>query len=217
MTSMRLVSVNLGQPREVRWKGRTVTTSIFKEPVAGRIPLRKHNLEGDAQSDLTVHGGPDKAVYLYPSEHYVEWRRELPEMELPWGMFGENFTTEGILESEMFIGDRLSIGTAVVRVTEPRMPCFKLGLRFGRDDILKSFHATARTGLYVAVEEEGEVEAGESFTILSRDPHKMTVADVTRVYAHDRDDLDTLERLTELPSLSESWREYFQAQLLRRG
>ena len=214
---MRIVSVNVGQPREVVWKGRTVLTGIFKTPLAGPVPLRKHNLDGDTQADLSVHGGPDKAVYLYPSEHYTAWRRELPEMDLPWGMFGENLTTEGISESSVFIGDRLGIGTAVVRVTEPRMPCFKLGIRFGRDDIIKKFLTSARTGLYVAVEQEGQVEAGQSFTTLSRDPDGVTIADVTRAYAHERDDVETLERLAALPSLSDSWRGYFQERLLKAG
>ena len=130
--TMRLLSVNVGQPRQVVWKGRTVTTGIFKEPMAGRVPVRQHNLDGDAQADLSAHGGPSKAVYLYPAEHYAAWRQALPDMALPWGMFGENFTTEGIVEETMSIGDRLRIGTAVVRVTEPRLPCYKLGLRFGR-------------------------------------------------------------------------------------
>ena len=138
-------------------------------------------------------------------------------MELPWGMFGENFTTTGILETTMFIGDRLRIGTAVVRVTEPCMPCYKLGLRFGRDDMLKRFLTSGRTGLYMAVEHEGEVEAGETFTLLSRDDHGVTVADITRVYAHEKDDVDTIQRLVQLASLSAPWRAYFQEQLHKRG
>jgi MOSC domain-containing protein YiiM len=214
--TMRLISVNVGQPRRVLWKGRTVTTGIFKEPVAGRVPVLRHNLQGDAQADLEVHGGEYKAVYLYPAEHYAIWRRELPDMELPWGMFGENLTTEGVLEATTRIGDRLGIGTAVLRVTEPRMPCFKLGLRFGRDDIIKRFLASGRTGLYAAVEQEGEVEAGETITLISRDKDAVTVADLTRVYAHEKDDVRTLERLVRLPSLSPSWREHFQEQLMLR-
>jgi MOSC domain-containing protein YiiM len=175
---------------------------IFKAPVAGRVPLRQHSLDGDAQADGSVHGGPSKAVYLYPAEHYAAWRQELPDMTLPWGMFGENFTTAGILETTMYIGDRLRIGTAGVRVTEPRLPCYKLGLRFGRDDILKRFLASGRTGLYMAVEQEREVEAGATFTLLSRDDHGVTVADITRVYAHEKDDVDTMQRLVHLASLS---------------
>src|SRR5262249_19219263 len=132
----------------------------------------------------------------------ASWRQELADLELPWGMFGENFTTAGIVETSMYIGDRLRIGTAVVRVTEPRLPCYKLGLRFGRDDILKRFLASSRTGFYMAVEPEGEVEASETFTLLSRDDHGVTVADITRVYAHEKDDVDTMQRLVHLPNLS---------------
>ena len=145
MTPTRLVSVNVGKPRQVTWKGRTVTTGIFKEPVAGPVTLRQHNLEGDAQADLSVHGGLFKAVYLYASEHYAAWHRELPDSELPQGIFGENFTTEGILEEDMHIGDRLRIGTAIVRVSQPRMPCYKLGLQFGCYDMVKRFLESRRT------------------------------------------------------------------------
>ncbi len=215
--AMQLISLNVGQPREVLWKGRTVTTGIFKEPVAGRIALRRHNLDGDGQADLEVHGGPHKAVYLYPAEHYAAWRRELPDLELPWGMFGENFTTEGLLEESMYIGDRLRIGTAEVRVTEPRMPCYKLGLRFGRDDIIKRFLASRRSGLYVAVEQEGEVEAGDAFELLSRPDHQITVADITRVYTHEKDDVETMQRVVQLEDLSAVWRRYFEQQLAKRA
>lgn len=211
---MRIISLNVGLPREVMWKGKLVTTGIFKEPVSGQIALRKNNLQGDAQADLTVHGGVQKAVYMYPSEHYGPWRRELPEMELPYGIFGENFTTEGLFESTTCIGDRLRIGTAVLRVTEPRMPCFKLGLRFGRDDILRLFLESGRSGIYCAVEEEGVVGTGNAFTRVSRDDHGVTIADFARVYAFDKDDTATLRRLVQLP-LSPSWREHFEAQLSR--
>jgi MOSC domain-containing protein YiiM len=215
--TMRLLSVNVGKPRQVAWKGRTVTTGIFKEPVAGRVALRQHNLDGDAQADLAVHGGPYKAVYLYPAEHYAAWRQELPGIELPWGMFGENLTTEGLSEATIHVGDRLRIGTAVVRVTEPRMPCYKLALRFGRDDIVQRFLANGRTGLYAAVEHEGEVEAGETITLLSREEQAVTVADVTRMYVNEKDDVTMMRRLALLPMLPASWREYFQRQLDRRG
>lgn len=215
--TMQLISVNVGQPREVEWRGRTVFTGIFKEPVTGRVRVRRHNLDGDGQADLSVHGGPYKAVYLYPAEHYAAWRQDFPDMEAPWGSFGENFTTEGIVEASMHIGDRLGIGTAVVRVTEPRMPCYKLGLRLGRDDILDLFLASGRTGLYLAVDREGEVEVRDTFTLLSRGKHGLTIADITRVFAQEKDDVDTMRRLVQLPDLSAPWREYFQNQLHKRG
>ncbi len=214
--TMQLISVNVGLPGKVTWKGRMVLTGIFKEPVAGRVRVRRHNLEGDGQADRSVHGGPSKAVYLYPAEHYPAWRQEFPGIELPWGAFGENFSTEGIVEAAMQIGDKLRIGTAVVRVTEPRMPCYKLGLRLGRDDILERFLASGRTGLYLAVEQEGEVEAGDAFTLHARAGHGLTIADVVRVFARERDDVDTIRRLALLPELSDSWREYFRKQLHKR-
>ncbi len=213
----RVVSVNVGKPREVRWKGRTVTTGIFKHPVAGRVALRRHNLDGDAQADLSVHGGPHKAVYVYPAEHYPAWRAELPDIDLPLGMFGENLTTEGIAEDTSYIGDQWRVGSAEVRVTEPRMPCYKLGVRFGRDDIVKRFLASGRTGLYLAVIREGDVGAGDTIERLSRSTHGLTVADITRVYVRDKGDVDTLRRLIQLDELSGAWRRYFEQQLDGRG
>ncbi len=165
---------------------------------------------------MSVHGGPFKAVYLYPAEHYAAWRQELPDIELPWGMFGENFTTAGLLEEKMHIGDRLGIGTAVVRVSEPRMPCYKLGIRFGRDDIIKRFLASRRTDLYVAVEQEGEIEAGENIALLSRDSHGVTVADFAQAYASEKGDVRTIERIVRLSFLSPSWRAYFQERLAKQ-
>ena len=177
---MKLISVQVGRPRKVRWRGRTVTTGIFKEPVAGRIMLRRNNLEGDGQGDLSVHGGWDKAVYVYPSEHYVYWRRELPGMELPYGSFGENFTTEGMVESSVRIGDRFRVGGAVVEVTQPRTPCYKLAVRFRRRDMPKRFHASGRCGFYLAVLEEGEIAAGDTFELIARNERKLSVGETYR-------------------------------------
>ena len=207
---MRVVSVNAGLPREVVWKGRVVRTGIFKDPVEGRVAVRALNLDGDRQADLTVHGGVSKAVYVYPSEHYAYWREELPGVELPWGMFGENLTTEGLLEGAVGIGDRFRIGSAQVVVTEPRMPCYKLGLRFRRDDVIKRFLASRRTGFYLAVLNEGEVEAGDRVERLSRDPHGVTVADITHLYTRKPHDVGLLQRAMSVEALPESWRTYFQ-------
>jgi MOSC domain-containing protein YiiM len=154
---MKLLSVNVGLPREIEWKEKVVRTSIFKAPVTGPVRVAKLNLDGDQQSDLSVHGGIDKAVYAYPSEHYAFWRREIPGMDLPWGVFGENFTTEGLLEEMVHIGDRFRVGSAEFVVTQPRMPCFKLGIRFNRSDIVKRFLQSGRSGFYFAVLKEGEV------------------------------------------------------------
>ena len=205
---MKLLSVSVGLPREIEWKGKLVRTSIFKAPVSGPTRVAKLNVEGDQQSDLTVHGGIDKAVYLYPSEHYPFWREQLPGMELPWGVFGENFTTDGLLEDTR-IGDRFRIGSAEFAVTQPRMPCFKLGIRFNRSDMVKRFLESGRTGFYLAVLKEGEVAAGDSIELLERDQHNVTIADIVNLYRRDAPNQEMLRRVSELSSLPESWREYF--------
>src|ERR1700757_182909 len=173
---MRLISLNCGLPREVIWRGAPVTASIFKEPVKGRVALRKLNLDGDKQSDLTVHGGEHKAVYCYPVEHYDYWRAELPGRSLPMGVFGENFTIEDLNEDSVHIGDRFAIGSAEVVVSQPRLPCYKLGIRFESDNMVNSFLASRRTGFYLAVTREGEVGAGDEITRLSHDPESIPVA-----------------------------------------
>jgi len=213
---MHLISVNVGQPRAVEWQGKLVTTGIFKQPVAGPVMARAHNLDGDSQADLSVHGGAHKAIYAYPAEHYAYWRAELPGVDLPWGMFGENFTTAGLLESALHIGDRLRVGAAELLVTEPRMPCYKLGLKFGRADMVKRFLASRRTGFYLAIAQPGMVAAGDVVELVRREDHGVSVADITRVYAYDRDDHTTIRRILQVEMLSEGWREYFQRRLERR-
>ena len=210
---MKLISLNVALPRLVEWNGGPVATGIFKEPVQGPVMLRTLNLDGDRQADLSVHGGVSKAVYVYPSEHYEFWKKELPDMELTYGMFGENFTTEGLLEDAVNVGDRFSVGQAELMVTEPRMPCYKLGIKFGRADIVKKFLQSRRTGFYFAVLKEGEVKAGDRFALLSRDGNDISVADITRLYAFEKNDLVTLQRAVKLEALSESWREYFWKQI----
>jgi MOSC domain-containing protein YiiM len=207
---MQLISVNVGLPREVAWKGRTASTGIFKEPVSDRLMVRSLNLDGDGQADLTVHGGLDKAVYVYPFEHYDYWRSELPDMDLPLGIFGENFTTIGLKEAEVNIGDRFRIGNLLLMVTQPRMPCYKLGIRFGRPDIVKRFLASRRTGFYFRVLQEGEVGVGDTLELVSRDNHHITVADITQLYVREEDNPDLLQRAAQLEALPQSWRDYFQ-------
>jgi len=214
---MRVVSVNVGLPRSVSWRRREVTTGIFKEPVEGRVPLHRLNLDGDRQADLAVHGGAAKAVYAYPLEHYAFWREQLGA-ELTFGAFGENLTVEGLpLEEEIAVGDRFRIGTAELVVTQPRVPCYKLGLRFGRADIPKRFLASRRSGYYLAVEAEGEVGAEDRVETLARHPARISVAEITRVYASDRDDVATIERLVALDALPEDWRRYFAKRLAAAG
>ncbi len=214
---MKVVSLNVGRPRLVVWEGQPVSTGIYKSPVEGRVMLRTLNLDGDRQADLTVHGGPFKAAYAYPAEHYDYWRDELPGTELPWGMFGENFTTEGLDESSVNIGDRFRLGGAEVLVTQPRMPCYKLGIKFGRKDILKRFLASGRTGFYFSVEREGEVGAGDELEVIGRDGHNVSVADITRLYARDKNDFETMRRAIAVEALPESWRGHFRQQLAKSG
>lgn len=210
---MKIISVNVARPRLVEWNEQIVSTGIYKAPVEGRIMLRTLNLDGDRQADLTVHGGPSKAVYVYPSEHYSYWRDELPGTELPWGMFGENFTTEGLNEATVNIGDRFRVGSAEVMITEPRLPCYKLGIKFGRADIIKRFLQSGRTGFYLSVQTEGDVGAGDELELIGRDENRVTVADITRLYTEDRDDGETMRRAIALAALPESWRNHFRKQL----
>jgi MOSC domain-containing protein YiiM len=217
---VKLVSVNTGLPREVKWHGRAVTTGIFKEPVEGRVALRKLNLDGDRQADLTVHGGAFKAVYCYSLGHYEYWKKELPGRQLPMGMFGENFTIDGgkdePLEESVHLGDRFSIGTAEVVVTQPRLPCYKLGLRFGSDDMVKRFLASGRTGFYVAVVREGEVGVGDEIKVIGRETQAVPVSEITRLYVAKRygeAEIRAVRRALEVKELPESWKEYFRERL----
>lgn len=211
---MKLISLNCGLPREVDWHDRLVTTSIYKEPVQGRVALRKLNLDGDRQSDLTVHGGEHKAVYCYPLQHYADWKQELQGRDLPPGMFGENFTIEdGPDENSAHIGDRFSVGSAEVVVTQPRLPCYKLQIRFGMDDMIKRMLASGRTGFYLAVAREGEVGAGDEITFLRREPDSIPVSAITQLYMakrYDTDDLALLDRALKLEALPDSWKQWLR-------
>jgi MOSC domain-containing protein YiiM len=210
---MKVLSVNVGLPKEVTWKKRKVITGIFKEAVSGPIAVRRLNLGGDRQADLTVHGGPEKAVYAYSVEHYDFWREALPDVDFKWGHFGENLTVEGMDEKELNIGDKFQIGTAVMMVTQPRLPCYKLALKFGRDDIIKKFLDSGRTGFYFSVLTEGEIRAGDDITLISRDEHDVTVPDIVRLYLSKGDDQELMTRAAQLEPLPASWRDYFREQL----
>jgi len=214
---MNVLSVNVGLPREVLWRGKPVTTAIYKRPVQGRVRLHRLNLEGDRQADLRVHGGSEKAVYVYPSEFYALWERERPELEVGPGAFGENLTTEGLVDDDMGIGDRLLIGTAEVVVTQPRIPCFKLGIKLGRDAFVTEFLDRGLLGFYLAVVREGRVAAGDPIVVLERHPVRLTVSDVGRLYAHDRDDVDGMRRAAALDALPDGWRDWFRKQLEARA
>ena len=207
-------------PRDVTWHGKTVTTSIFKEPVTGRIPLRTLNLDRDRQSDLTVHGGKHKAVYCYPVEHYKYWEAELPGRALPMGAFGENFTIQGLVEDSVHVGDRFSIGSAEVVVSQPRLPCYKLGIRFESDDMVKRFLASRRTGFYLAVSREGDVGAQDEINVLSRDPNGVSISEITRLYVAKEfptEDVAVVRRALGLEALPDNWKEYLQQKVNRGG
>jgi MOSC domain-containing protein YiiM len=210
---MKIVSLNIGKPRAVLYGDREVLTGIFKSPVPGPLLLRRLNLDGDCQADLSVHGGRTKAVYAYPSEHYEFWRKEFPEEKLPWGMFGENFTTEGLLEENACIGDQFRIGEALVKVTQPRMPCFKLGIRFDRPDMVKRFLASGRSGIYFSVIEEGMVNVGDAIERIEQNENCVSVADVNRAYADAKNNLPLVRRIVSLEILPQGLHEEFAEEL----
>ena len=213
MQTMRIISINVGLPRTLLHAGREVTTGIFKEPVEGPVMLRRLNLDGDRQADLSVHGGRWKAVYAYPSEHYEFWRKELPGKDLPWGIFGENLTTEGLKEDETNIGDRFRVGEAVLEVSQPRIPCYKLGIRFGRDDIIKRFLASGRSGNYFSVLEEGLVKAGDAIERIHEDENGVSVAEVQRAYRDSVENIEVMRRAVKIPALPDGWKEHFLKEL----
>ena len=210
---MKLLSINAALPRTVTFKGRFVTTGIFKKSVDHRVAIRKHNITGDQQADLSVHGGPSKAVYAYPSEHYPLWRAELPDLDIPFAMFGENFTTEGMSEQTVRIGDQYTIGSATLAVSEPRVPCYKLALRFGRDDIVKRFLQSDRCGFYFRVIEEGHAQPGDAITLASQHPAAVTVADIFNIHVTRHADPDLLHRALQVDTLGDSWRQQIENQL----
>lgn len=206
---MKVLSVNVSLPREVLFNGQVVITGIFKEPVQGRINLHKVNLDGDAQADLTVHGGIDKAVYSYPVEHYEFWQRQLPDTRMACGMFGENLTTEGLMEDAVNIGDRFQIGSAKLVATQPRMPCYKLGVKFGRMDIVRQFLDSGRPGIYFRVLQEGKVGAGDSIHLIKRNKNNITVNDIVHLFAKDKKNIEMMQRATRIKDLPAGWKYHF--------
>ena len=208
---MQVLSVNVGKPREVPWNGITISTGIYKRAVAGEVAVRKTNFDGDEQADLTVHGGPYKAVYAYPAEHYGFWRDEFPDMPLTWGYFGENLTTTGLREEDVCIGDTIKIGSATFQVTQPRLPCYKLGIRFGRDDIIKRFLASRRSGFYLSVLEEGSLRSMSEIEIVERNPQKVSIVDVINLFLGMPQDDEILARAVQVDALPQDWKLELQA------
>ncbi len=206
---MKLISLNVSRPRLLVYKGQTINTGIFKQAVSGPVHLQTLNLDGDRQADLSVHGGPHKAVYGYPSEHYLFWRQELPGTGMPWGMFGENFTTSGLTEDELHVGDRFQIGAAIVMVRQPRTPCYKLAAKFQRDDMLQRFLSSGRSGFYFSVEQEGTVAADDDFQLLKRDEDGITISEMNRLFVREKYNQDLLQKAIRTAALPQDWREYF--------
>lgn len=209
---MRVLSVNVGLPRTFDWQGRPVVTGIFKDPVASPVALRRHNLDGDAQADLSVHGGPDKAVYAYPSEHYGPWRERLGR-PLPFGMFGENLTTEGLTEDAVHLGDEFLVGTARLVVTQPRMPCYKLGLRFDDPEMVKTFVQVGLPGIYFGIKEEGAIGPGDTIERVHVDRNCVSVADMLGLILDRQPAAESLLRVLAVPALAQVWRKEFEARL----
>jgi MOSC domain-containing protein YiiM len=215
VSNVKLVSLNVARPRLVGYKGKSINTGIFKQPISGPAQLRTLNLDGDRQADLNVHGGPHKAVYGYPSEHYPFWRKELPGVDLPWGIFGENFTTSGLAEDELHVGDRFQIGSAIVIVRQPRTPCYKLAAKFQRDDMLERFLLSGRSGFYFSVEQEGSVAADDALQLLKRNHDGITISEINRLFVLEKYNQDLLRKAIHTAALPEDWREYFSERLER--
>ena len=197
-------------PKDLLSGDRVILTGIIKTPISGPVRVRTLNLEGDGQADLTVHGGVDKAIYLYPSEHYGFWRQELGE-ELPWAALGENLTIAGVTETNISIGDHLGIGTAVLAVSQPRLPCFKLAAKFQRDDMVQRFLDSRRTGFYARVVQEGELQAGDAIVVFREDPARVTIREITDLYLTRHPERKDVNRVLSVAGLAASWREHFMS------
>ena len=211
---MKIISLNVSLPREVEFRGNKVSTGIYNEPVDGRRKVKALNIDGDQQADLTVHGGPDKAVYAYPSEHYPYWQELYSNQKLDWGMFGENLTTEGLLEDKTNIGDEYEIGTAKFAVTQPRMPCFKLAIKFQSGGVIKQMFASAKCGIYFKVLEEGEIGAGDEIKLVKKDPNNVTIQDMMKTYGKEAQHKELLERALKIDALPVGWKSHYNDILL---
>ncbi len=211
---MHVVSVNVGLAKTVIWQNQTVKTGIFKSPVQQLVRVHADHLEGDEQADLKVHGGLEKSVYVYPSEHYSYWQKKLPEWQrLPWGMFGENLTTEELRETDICIGDRLQIGTAKFQVIQPRRPCYKLNLKFNQEDMVEQFWHSRLLGFYLSVLQPGEIQLGDEIIILQREPHPVTVSDIINLYCQEPLAPDLLIKIINLSVVPGKIKQLCQQQL----
>lgn len=210
---MKVLSIHVGKPREVQYQGKTVATGIFKEKVNGPVRVNRLNLEGDQQADLSVHGGPDKAVYAYPAEHYSYWKTARPDLVFEPGIFGENLSVHGLNEDEACIGDRFKIGTAIFGITSPRMPCFKLGIKMKDPKFIKHFMQAQRTGFYFKVVQEGVVKSENPIEKIKSDPQQLTVNEIVRLYTTDKENQALLQKAVNTSSLPQDWRDFFAKRL----
>lgn len=211
---MKIISVNVGLPIKVNFGREVVTTGIFKNPIQHRVKLNKLNLEGDKQADLTVHGGINKAVYAYPSEHYIFWKEEIKDFEYSWGTFGENLTTEGLFEDIVRIGDQFKIGSTKVMATQPRMPCYKLGIRFGRMDVIKKFLESGKSGIYFKVIKEGEIGINDTVKLIKKNNNDITIKNIVEMVTKDEiENIELMEKTIQVPELPTGWKNYFVEKL----
>jgi MOSC domain-containing protein YiiM len=207
---MKLRSVNVSQPKTFELENITIVTGIFKEPIAGRVMLRESNLDGDGQADLKAHGGPFKAVYCYPFEHYAFWAEQLARDDFSPGQFGENFTLQGLTEETVCVGDQFRVGDALVQVTQPRVPCYKLAFKMDEPTFVKQFMQAERVGFYVRVLEEGQVGAGDTITRVKRDPREMSVRDIFHLLYFDNENYAAAEKALQIEALAPGWRGSFE-------
>jgi MOSC domain-containing protein YiiM len=211
---MKLISVNVSLPRDVPYRGGTIRTGIFKQPVDGRVMVRRLNIDGDGQGDLKVHGGRDMAVYAYPVEHYAFWEKQLGRHAFPCGQFGENLTVQGFMEGDTRVGDTVQVGGALLQVTQPRIPCFKLALRLETGtDFLKRFLDSGRAGYYLRVIQEGEIGAGDAIERLDPDERSATIEEFLQTYLHGKEDAARLRRVLSSRDLGAGWRDHFTERL----
>ena len=215
---MKLLSVNVGRPREITYRDRrdrekTTTTAIFKQPASGRLRLGATNLDGDGQADLVGHGGPDKAVYVYARENYEFWERELDRSDFTPGQFGENFTVAGMRDDAVHIGDSFRIGGALVQVTQPRVPCFKLAIRMDIQRFETRFAESCRVGFYLRVLEEGEVGQGDDIERVGTDQEAISVRAMMHLLYYEPENLAGAEQALRIAALSPGWRESFEGRL----
>jgi MOSC domain-containing protein YiiM len=214
---MKVLSVNVSLPTEVLYRDKRVTTGIFKEPVNGRVMLRTLYLDGDGQADLIGHGGIYKAAYVYSIENYDYWKRELGRTDFTFGQFGENVTVEGMLEDQICVGDVFRVGSALVEVTQPRVPCYKLGIKMGLSQFVKMFLASCRVGFYLRVLEVGEIGPGDVLDHVRTDPERMTVREVCHLLYFDPKNLEGAKKALRIRALSPGWRQSFEERLVRAG